>query len=317
MLNKEVLQQNEALKGLSDEQITAIEKLSDNVFGKAIGEKMKAYFDGVDSTILEITGVAKTANAKTTEYAKTAFEGIKAKSEQADELNDQLIKSKTKLEAFEKQIKAGVNDPAIKAQLEKLEQAATEKDGIIEKLRTDYTTIETDSLAKIKAAEDKNFDLRFNAALSEATKDVKFKELPAVALEAALSKFKTEIKGKGTPVFQEVDGKEVILFKDENGQTITNPNNLQNPYSAGEMYLDAIKDLIDGGVQGQGGGTKPSGGTSLPNIAGAKSQTEAMAAIAAQLKAEGIPSGTPKYTERQSEIWKESNLDALPMKSPV
>lgn len=119
MLNKETLIANEALKGLTEEQIDAIVTLSENDEAIVLGTKFGEVYRQMDSSIEKATGIKRIGDEKTYLYLERAAKEYAGKFADYDAL-------KTKITDLEAQIAKG-GDDALKAELEnaKKELSAT------------------------------------------------------------------------------------------------------------------------------------------------------------------------------------------------
>ena len=79
MLTKETLIANEALKGLTEEQLTAITTLSENDENTVIGQKFGEVYRQMDSTIEKATGIKRDGDEKTYVYLGRATKAFAEK----------------------------------------------------------------------------------------------------------------------------------------------------------------------------------------------------------------------------------------------
>lgn len=315
MLKREIIIANPILSTLTEDQIKAIESLSSNDENAAIAVKTREIWDSVDADIKAVTGEDKPTNTKSYDHLKSVLGGFKEKAANSIELEKQIGVLKTEKTNLEKTIKEGGNDSALKAELKKLEQSIADKESTIEKLRNDFTVKENEFAGKIKAEEQKNIDLKFDTNFATALQGVKFKaNIPQVAIDAVISAAKATAKTKGTPEFQSIDGKEKIIFRDQNNMIITNPKNLQNPLTADELFLEAISEVIDSGKAQKGAGSGAGGGEGGGSTftLSASNKVEADRQIREHLNTEGIKPGTAAFQEKYSEIYNESKVSELP-----
>ena len=84
MLTKETLIANEALAGLTDEQITAITTLSANDENTVIGQKFGEVYRQMDSTIEKATGIKRDGDEKTYLYLERATRAFADKFSEHD-----------------------------------------------------------------------------------------------------------------------------------------------------------------------------------------------------------------------------------------
>lgn len=317
MLTKEVIKSQTILATLSDEQLTAIATLSENDENVVIGQKTAEIYKSFDDDIKEVTGKSKPTSMKTYDFLKNTLKDMKTSSDKATTLETEIAGLKTDKVNLEKQIKEGSQDAALKTKVAELERDIADKTTTVTKLQADIVQKDADHQTALGVEANKNVDLKFATVFAEEKAKLKFKNIPEVALNAAIKEVENDIKTKGTPEFK--DGK--VFFRDADGNMITNPNNLQNPYSAGEMFSDALSksELIEGKRDASGGGGGPAGGgggTVTMNMSGVKSQHGGNEQIREYLKAEGVPQGSSEYQEKFDTLFKDNGLADLPLVDP-
>ena len=107
MLTKETLIANEALAGLTDEQITAITTLSANDENTVIGQKFGEVYRQMDSTIEKATGIKRDGDEKTYLYLERATRAFADKFSDYDTI-------KNRVSELEEQVAKG-GDEGLKA----------------------------------------------------------------------------------------------------------------------------------------------------------------------------------------------------------
>lgn len=314
-LSKEVITQN--IEGLTDDQIVKIVTLSANDESQVIGSKISEIYTGLDQDILQSSGVSKNGVEKTYEYAKRVIGELK-KTGASDDLKKQIESLTTEKEKLQQQLKEGKTDEALKGQYDALQQKFTDKDNQLKKLQKQYEDERLEWDGKVKAEQEKNSVYRVEQAFEVARMGKQFKDgIPEEAINATLQLAKKSVlaAGKLDWVTDDTTGKEMPIFRDANGMIITNPNNLQKPFTAGEMYLSKIAPILKEGVNqnGAGTGSNDKGGNATLSISGAKSQVDMNRAIEKHLMDNGIAKSDPKYLEQTQEIQKANNYDSLPL----
>ena len=98
MLTDELLRQQTALQGLTDEQFKAIADLSRNDEDVVIGKRIGELYRQLDDTIDKSTGIARNGDEKTYLYLERAAKEIKSKSDGFEKQVAELTKTKAKLE---------------------------------------------------------------------------------------------------------------------------------------------------------------------------------------------------------------------------
>jgi hypothetical protein len=317
MLNKELITGQSVLASLTDEQITAIETLSKNDENTVIAKKVAEIHKAYDDDIKEVTGKEKPTTMKTYDFLKKTLKESQDAAIKAKDLAANVETLKTEKASLEKQIKEGSNDVALKSRVAELEQSIKDSKSQVTKLQNDIVTTKESYEAKLKSEQESNTAIRLSVALAEVRNDVTLKDIPEAAKEALLENIEKDLLSKGKIEFREDKS---IVFRDENDNIITNPNNLQNPYTAKEMYLDALKksELVDEGREGKGGGAKPRGsdGKVTLDLGSAKSKHSAREQIRNYLIAEGVPQGSEEFQQQMVKIEMESNIGDLPMQDP-
>lgn len=292
---------------LPDEKLSAIVTLVSN--------KIRAVHERYDADIEEATGVKKTPGVPTHVTLKTVLGDLKTKAEAAGG------EYKTKVEELEKEradlqrkIKEGATDAALKAQVDSLTAAiADEKKraGDLQKLISEEKRKAEELLKQAKQENDRLIvGMEFERGLIGA----KFKDettIPKEVRQTFIENAKNAILSRYTPDTIERDGKKVVVFRDKDGFVVNNPDNLQNPFTPGEMLLKEITPLLDQGKTG--GGTKPGASSNGATLAGGwRNKVEAVGAIREHLAAQGFVAGTLKYDEEMNRLYSENKVSELP-----
>lgn len=302
MITIEEIKNNEALADLNEDQLKAVATLVENNENVVIGEKTRAFWDGVDADIKAVTGEDKPSNMKSYDWLKTTLNGFK---ETATGSVNQVTTLQERIKELENSIKDNKGDEALRTKVNDLESLA-------EKLRKDIEAKEIEKQEAIKQAQSENIELRFNNVYANALQGVKFNSnIPELSLEATINAAKAQIASLGKPEFE--DGK--ITFRDDKGEIVRNPKNLQNPLTAKEKFLEILEPIIDKGRQQKGGG---SGNTKTDSenyaIGEYKTQAEAVQQIDKYLAAKGLARGTKAFQDEKNTIWKELEAEALPIR---
>ena len=156
-------------------------------------------------------------------------------------------------------------------------------------------------------------------AFDMATSALKFKAaIPQSVKSVLINNAKAEILSTLTPDFIEVEGKNVLVYRDKNGLIVNNKENKLNPYTTVELISEKLKEVLDTGVNRQGGGTGSSNVHSNNNseldLSSAKTQLEADELITKHLLAKGLTRINPQFAIDQAKIRKENNVSKLPMR---
>lgn len=316
MLKKEVLKANAALAGLTDEQIAAIEQLSTNDENAVIAQKVGEIHRQYDETILKATGIARVGDEKSYNYLERAGKELKAKAEAGTTLQTQIEDLNKEKARLEKAIQDGGNDAELKTQLQNVKAELDQTKGQFTELQTKLTTAEKEHNKKV-------FGLQVDFELNQATSGIKFKpELPESATKVLLSQALAKVKANKPDFIDDGQGGKRLVFRNEAGAVLNNPENQLNPFTASELLAKELKTMgvIDEGRKQQGAGTggnaggAGSGGSTTIDISGARNQIEANDAISKSLLAQGLTRGSAAYEEASTQAWKDNEVAKLPEK---
>lgn len=307
----EVIKANEALKGLSDEQVTAISTLSVNDENTVMSSKIGELHGRYDEDVKSVAGVEKNQGEKSYDYVKRVIGDFKTKAESTSALTDQIDSYKTKVATLEKAISDGKGSEAI---AQKLKDEQSKLVALQSQYDTDKETWETEK----NEFSTKMSNARVNSQFEKATSGLKFKAGYPEGVQSTLIKAAKEgILSNLTPDWIEVGGKQKMVFRDDKGEISRNKNNLQEPYTAEELILENLKDVLDLGKKTPGAGTggrTREGEASILDLSSAKSQVEADEIIVKHLMAEGLTRGSAAFSEQQTKIRKENEILKLPIK---
>lgn len=308
MLTIDTLRQNGTLAGLSDEQFNAIAEMSRNDENTVIGTRIGELHGQYDNDIFGITGIHKNQGEKSYEYAKRVLNEYKSQIASTATTQAQLQNAKNEVEKLKSQLAAGGSDEQLKQQLKDAKSQVSQLQKQLSDKEAEFNTA--------KAKYDKDIkDIHVDYAFSKAASELKFKEgitqsVQNIMLQAA----KAEVFTKGTPDF--IDGK--LVFRDNSGNVLNNPNNNLNPYTAAELLSQtSLKDIIDTGIKQTGGGTgpvKPTSSATMLDLSGIKTQVEADKAIEAHLLSQGLTRDDVKFGERLTAIRTENKISELPIR---
>ena len=289
-LTPEIIKANEALSGLSEEQLSAIAALSLNEEAAATAAKVEKIHENYGKALLGASGVEKIEGEKAGEYLKRVMAGYKAQppeppadttgGESDEALAQQLKDAKSQLAQLQAQHDA---DKAAWGE---------EKEGLNSKITGIRVDAEFDKAASA---------LKFKSAYPESIQQVLLKN----AREGILAQHTAEW----------VD--DVMVFRDSKGEVLRNKNNALHPYTAQELLSEQLKEVLDQGRRAAGAGTAAPGRKSqgeVVDIAGAKSQIEADAAITKYLMQRGETRGSASFAEKQSKLREDNGVAKLPLR---
>ena len=315
MLKKEVIKANAVLSGLTDEQIAAIETLSQNDENTVIGQKIGEVHRQYDTTILTATGVARNGDEKSYDYLARAAKELKTKADSVETLNGQVQTLTKEKERLEKTIADGATDAETAKQLKQVKAELEQTKGQFTELQTKLTTAETEHTKKV-------FEMQVGFEINQASAGVAFKkELPqsvtGVVMQNAISKLQSTYK---PDYIDDGNGGKRLVFRNEAGAVMNNPENQLNPYTAAELLNKELKAMgvLDEGRKQPGAGTTPpagggaGGGGATVDVSGAKSRIEANDMITKSLLQQGLTKGSAEFDTAMTQAWKDGNVSALP-----
>jgi len=315
MLTVEMLQQNTQLSGLTVEQFNAIAEMSRNDENTVIGAKIGALHGQYDNDILSISGIAKNSGEKSYDYLKRVLNDNKTNLATLATTKQELATARAKVTNLERRIAEGAQDESLKQQLKDAKQQVSQ-------LQSQLTTKQQEFDTEKKKLQGQLQSTRVDYAFEAATSGLKFKANITESIQKTLlNAAKAEVLQRGTPEFQQnADGTQKLVFRGADGNILNNPKNNLNPYTFQELLLEtSIKDVIDTGRQLRGGGTGPlgnggSGGSSVLDLSGMKTQIEADKAIETYLLGNGLTRDSSEFAEQSMQLRNENNIASLPIR---
>lgn len=316
MLTAEIIKSNEVLKGLGEDQIAAIAKLSENDENVVIGKRVGEIWGSIDRDVEETIGLKKPEGIKTFEWMK---KDILPKAKQAKDLEGKIATQLATIADLEKQIREGKGDETIRKALKDAEDKATQ-------LQNTYTEKEKEWQKKVEESVGEVSKMKLNIAFNESLQGIKFKDeklVPKSLQTLSYENAKSSVLSKYDPDYISEGGRTILVFRDKATKEIArNPANALNPYTAKELILkeDIMKDVIDQGkTQGGGGagGAGGAGGGSDPvvlDMSSAKTQVEADVIIKKHLLANGVAVGTKEFNEQSLKIRRDNEVAKLPLR---
>lgn len=308
MLTRDILRQNAAFAELSDDILSQIEQMSrndeDTVIGKRIGEIHQQY----DKTIFETTGIARNGDEKSYKYLERAAKALREKAQNADSLNDKIAALEKEKEELQKKITEGGGEElqAVNAELAKTKQQ--------------YNALKKQMDEREGEYKKQLFDVQVGFDMSQAVSGLKLRaDIPEAAARVLVESAVNKVKTSYNPEYVETNGVKKLVFKDENGVTLNNPQNSLEPYTAKELLQNELKTMgiLDEGRRQTGGGTHGgsggSGGGSSVDISGAKTQVEANDLIKIALNKQGLVYGSSEYQQAFDKAWVDNNITQLPL----
>ena len=295
-LVKDTLLANEALKGLSDEQISAIETLSKNDEDAVIGGRFSEVYRQMDSTIEKATGIKRNGDEKTYNYLERAAKEFAGKYADYDSL-------KTKVGELEQKI-ATDGDAALKAQLDSVK-------GELEAAKGEYATLKA-TYEKEKGDNAKALlNFKIDSEIARAKDGLKFKSgLNEAVMTTLVSQAIANIKAKN-PSFEDRGGVQTLVFRDAEGKPLLNAENKLNPYTAKELLTKEFEkmDILEKSPAKGAGGEPPKPSAT---ISGAATRIEALTAIEKMLSERGISKTSLDYQREYDKLCEEYKVSDLP-----
>ena len=196
----------------------------DAALGTKIGEKISEVHSAYDKDIFEATGLTKEGTEKSYDYMKRSFGALKSAP----------TTLQTKITELERQIAQGSGDATLKAQLEALQ-------GKEQEYQTKLTDAETKLFQKdvMLDVRDGQRELKYDPTVKESVRKIMVDN--ATAHIVAMAK-----------VQQNADGTTQIVYVKE-GKTILGADG-KTPADAAYILKDSLKDVLDAGHTGTGGG---------------------------------------------------------------
>ena len=295
-LVKDTLLANEALKGLSDEQISAIETLSKNDEDAVIGGRFSEVYRQMDSTIEKATGIKRNGDEKTYNYLERAAKEFAGKYADYDSL-------KTKVGELEQKIATG-GDAALKAQLDSVK-------GELEAAKGEYATLKA-TYEKEKGDNAKALlNFKIDSEIARAKDGLKFKSgLNEAVMTTLVSQAIANIKAKN-PSFEDRGGVQTLVFRDAEGKPLLNAENKLNPYTAKELLTKEFEkmDILEKSPAKGAGGEPPKPSAT---ISVATTRMEALTAIEKMLSERGVSKTSLDYQREYDKLCKEYKVSDLP-----
>lgn len=298
MLKKETLVANEALKGLTDEQIGAIVTLSENDEATVLGAKFGEVYRQMDTSIEKATGIKRNGDEKTYLYLERAAKEYAGKFSDYDAL-------KTKITDLEAKIAKG-GDEVLKTQLESVNRELASTKEQFNTLKASYDT-EKENHKKALS------DYKIENELARAREGIKMKQgFNENVLNTLIAQATANIKAKN-PSFEEKDGKERLIFHDANGAPLNNAENKLNPFTAKELYIKEFEamDILEK-TPAKGAGGKQTVVTTGAHL-GATTKEEATEIINKKLFDMGISKADLRFQSEFDKLWDENEIDSLPL----
>lgn len=315
MITIEMIQQQEALNGLTDAQREAIVTLSKNDEETVIGNRFREVYNRLDATIEKETGVKRNGDEKTYNYLERAARELATKANSVDGLNIKIHDLTAERDRLKKTIEDGNGDEKLKKDLQQAQRD-------LEAVRTQYNTLKTDFDKQKQDHATELINFRIDNEIAGAKGAIKFKaELPETATNVLMEQAINKIKALKHEFIDDGNGGTRLVFKDANDAIMRNAEKQLEPFTVAELLAKELKmmGVIDEGRRQEGIETK------TPNVVqteqgividltGVRTQTEAQELIAQTLMKQGIANGSKAFQEAMNKAWKDNNIQTLPIK---
>lgn len=311
MLTKEILKANAELASLTDEQVKAIEILSQNDENSVIGNRFGEVYRQLDATILKTTGVERNGDEKTYNYLERATAQLADKVKDAEGLTKEIESLNREKAKLEKAIAEGATDAEAK-------KALTQAQKDLTSITRQYNELKTQFDAESSRHQAELFGLKIDNEIGNATQGIKFKSgFPQSVTDVILQNAISKVKGMNPEYIDNGQNGKMLAFKDESGAIMRNPENQLNPFTAKDLLMRELKTMgvLDEGRKQEGIGTSfqnVGGNQSGIDISGARTRVEAHDAIKQSLLSQGLVNGSAEYQDAFDKAWIDNNVKALP-----
>ena len=315
MLTNEMLQQQQALAGLTDEQRAAIVTLSKNDEEQVIGNRFREVYNQLDATIARETGIQRNGDEKTYLYLERAARELAGKANSVQGLNDRINTLTAERDRLKKAVEEGAADEKLKKDL-----AQAVKD--LEAIKVQYNTLKTDYDKQKEDHANELINFRIDNEIASAKGGIKFKaELPETATSVLLQQAVAKVKALKHEFIDDGQGGQRLVFKDANDAIMRNAEKQLEPYTIGDLLTKELKAMgvLDEGRQLHGGGTSAPKVSVTENglvidLSGVRSQTEASEVIAQTLMKQGLTNGSKAFQEAMNKAWADNEISKLPIR---
>lgn len=316
MITKEILVANAALAGLTDDQINAIITINNNDVAGEIGKKTSEIYQRFDQLTKDATGIDRLMGAnpeKTYDYLPRAIQEMKKNLGDTESLKAQITELTAEKTRLEGELAKGAS-PELQRQFEqtKAELANT---------KTQYSQLQSQMEQKEKDHQAEIFGIRVDNDLAVASRGLQFKsEIPVSVQAILLQNASTKIKGMNPDYIDDGNGGKRLVFRGQDGAVLNNPEKQLNPYTAEELLVRELKDVLSTGRQASGSGTVPDAGgdsgagAQSIDISQARTRQEAQEIITKSLLAQGMTIGSDQFQDAMDKSWKDNNIQNLPLR---
>lgn len=306
MLTKEIITADNALSGLTEEQVNAIVTLSTNDETVSFNKRFSELHNELDGVVKEVSGVEKAGSEKTSDYIKRVISTAKA---DADDAKGKVVEKEAFINDLQSKIASGSGDK----ELIKTQEAT------IADLTNKFNAVKAEKDQLQNDFDTRMLDYRITSDITSAMSGVTFKEgINEQALSVIKQQAIQSVKAMKPGYIADSNGTEHLIFHDENGAEMRNPDTQLNHFTAAELLAREFGKygvLADKGGKGGAGGRGGAGsGSGTFALTGATTQMQAMDVISQHLAAKGIARGTQAYQDEFNKLWRESEASKLPQR---
>lgn len=314
MITIEMLQQQSALNGLTDEQRNAIVTLSKNDEEAVISKRFGEVYRQMDETIARETGIQRNGDEKTYVYLERAARELATKVNSIAGLNTRISELTTERDRLKKAVEDGTGDEKLRKDLQQAQRDLESVTNQYNTLRADYDKQKADHAAEL-------INFRIDNELATAKGGIKFKpDLPQTATDVLMQQAVGKIKSLKHEYVDDGNGGQRLVFIDANGAQMRNPEKQLEFYTVGDLLTKELKAMgvLDEGRKAEGISTTPpkvstQNGAIVLDLSGVRTQTEAQEVIAQTLMKQGLTNGSKAFQEAMTQAWKDNNVKSLPM----
>lgn len=324
MLTKEKIKEVAKLEGLTEDQISAIEKLSKNDEQTTIDENRSEWWQGIDNDIKEVFGLDKSPGIKTYQHLKKVLTDSEKKSASAKKLEEDIAAKDEQIKTLNDQVKKGGGDEALKKQIQSLEEERDSLKNEVTSTKDMYKQAEEDYQKKLSERDHKSLltdlGMQYAKALSNPDNSIKFLDtIPEATRKRELKHVEAAVLQRGKPEYvDDGSGNLTLVFKNEDGTVLKNKAKGLEPYTPQDLYLEELQKsgILAKGKKATGTGTgKVKGGDNgsfSVDVTEATSQTQAIEIIQRGVLENGISKVSPEFNKEVQRIAQENDVFALP-----
>jgi len=301
MLTTNELKSQEALSGLTDEQYDAIAGILKTTVDKAVAVQLRETHDMYDKDIREITGLDKPIDKKSYEFNRQVLSSYR----------DNVETLKSEVEKYKADIAELSNkspDDALKSELESAKNS-------IQALNDKISELNMAHKSELENMQRQNFEANINSIQSGVLSQLKFSDnYDSFAQDSFSKQAIAEVMSMGTPQISQVNGKDEIVFVDENNTPIADPSDITKPLTFGKAVVGKLSNYLVGNDKKSGLGNKAKPDNTSRSNGNFSTKVEAMRYIEDTLATQGVAYGSEQFQERKDAMYKELGVGELPVR---